>query len=306
VSRLFKPTANTSLWLVMAGTGGTAGFGGDALQSSSALLSSPSGLAIGPNDEIYVADTGNHRIRKIDASTGVITTFAGTGATGSTGDSALAINATLEPRDLAYGSNFLYVNDGGTRIRRIDLATGRIEAFLGDGISAPGVEGEPSTQFSLVNVNDIAFHEWQLVVSDVDRVVQLDVAYNAKPHIRVGSGSSTAEGVFGPGSLAMGVQSVVIVPTADGVSRTQPDILYGEQNSNLIRTVRVGHETVWTIAGTRATPSTASTTGDGGPAANALLTNVTDFAYFSGVSGAYRVYFIDRSASPTLRVLTPA
>jgi PA14 domain/NHL repeat len=303
VSRLFKPTANTSLWVAFAGTGGTSGFGGDGFQSGVALLNGPSGLAVGPNDEIFVADTGNRRIRRIDAVTGVITTFAGTGGTGSSGDGVLAVDATLEPRDLAYGSNFLYVNDGGTRIRRIDLATGRIEAFLGDGISAPGVEGESSSQFSLVNVNDIAFHEWQLVVSDVDRVVQLDVAYVAKPHIRVGQGSITAEGSLGPDSLAMGVRSVLIVPTADGVSRTQPDLLYAEQNSNLIRTVRVGHETVWTIAGTRATPGTS---GNGGPATGALLTNVTDLAYYPGANGTSKIYLIDRSATPTLRVLERA
>jgi NHL repeat/PA14 domain len=301
-------SGNSATWVPIIGDN-TPGFSGDGGPALSAQLDHPTGIAVGPNNEIYIADSGNRRIRMVTTA-GIITTIAGNGPVngamppGSTGDGGTALQATFtEPRDLAYGSNALYINDGGTRIRRIDLSNGTISTFLGDGVAAFGVEGERASTFSLNNVDDISFHEWQLVVSDTDRVIQLDVTsiFDGRPRIRVGApgASLTTEGALGPDSLAMGVKSVAIVPTWDPISnRTQTDILYGELNSNLIRTVRVGHETVWTIGGTRAV---SGDTGDGGLAKNALLADITDMI----VSPAgNQVYVIDRGPVPMVRLLT--
>jgi HD-GYP domain-containing protein (c-di-GMP phosphodiesterase class II) len=301
-------SGNSSTWVPIIGNN-TAGFSGDNGPALSAQLDHPTGIVVGPNNEIYIADTANRRIRRVTTA-GIITTIAGNGPTnggmpaGSTGDGGSAFQATFtEPLDLAYGSNALYINDGGTRIRRIDLLNGTISTFLGDGVAAFGVEGERASTFSLNNVNDISFREWQLVVSDTDRVIQLDVTsiFDGRPHIRVGApgASLTTEGPLGPDSLAMGVKSVAIVPTWDPISsRTQTDVMYSEFNSNLIRTVRVGHETVWTVAGTRAV---SGDTGDGALAKDALFSNVTDMIISPTGN---QVYVIDRGPVPMVRRLT--
>ena len=77
-----------------AGTG-EAGFNGDNLAASSAQLSAPWGLFLDPAGNLYVADTGNARLRKVDAGTGAITTVAGNGIAGSAGDGEIATNAQI-------------------------------------------------------------------------------------------------------------------------------------------------------------------------------------------------------------------
>jgi GT2 family glycosyltransferase/sugar lactone lactonase YvrE len=106
-----------------AGNGEAVGDGGPAL---SAHLSRPMGLAIAPDGDLYIADTGHHRVRRIDAATGHITTVAGDGVAGSHGDGGPAVRARLaDPIGLALASNgnglFVYIADWrNNRVRAID------------------------------------------------------------------------------------------------------------------------------------------------------------------------------------------
>src|SRR2546422_1693839 len=94
---------------VFAGTG-VAFYGGDGGPAGKAALRDPHGLLIGPGEVMYIADTLNHRIRKVDLKTGVISTIAGTGEAGYSGDGGPATKATfngvfgnaLGPRDKLY------------------------------------------------------------------------------------------------------------------------------------------------------------------------------------------------------------
>lgn len=107
---------------IVAGTAGSAGFTGDGGLATSAYLSSPSGVVVDGSGVLYVSDTGNHRIRRVD-SRGVITTIAGTGVAGLSGDFSTAVTATLwYPTQLAIdGLGTLWVTDSwNNRIRRID------------------------------------------------------------------------------------------------------------------------------------------------------------------------------------------
>src|SRR5437899_1027182 len=79
---------------VIAGTG-TQGYGGDGGPAAAALLDSPQGLAVDAAS-LYIGDTHNHRIRKVDLASGTITTIAGNSSSGSSGDAGLAIAATLD------------------------------------------------------------------------------------------------------------------------------------------------------------------------------------------------------------------
>jgi len=103
----------------------TAGFSGDGGLAKNAALSRPIGVAADPDGNVYIADTGNNRIRKV-TPTGVISTVAGNGTVGFSGDGGIATSATLaSPEGLAVDAvGNLYISDtNNSRIRKVDLAT---------------------------------------------------------------------------------------------------------------------------------------------------------------------------------------
>ena len=125
----------------VAGTG-ESGFGGDGGRAVDARLSNPWGIALDGMGNLYIADTNNHRIRKVDA-TGVISTIAGTGESGFSGDGGRAVDARLSyPWSVAGDSmGNLYIADANNhRIRKVDSA-GVISTFAGTGESGFSGDG---------------------------------------------------------------------------------------------------------------------------------------------------------------------
>ncbi len=124
-----------------AGTPGTPGSSGNGGPATGARLRNPQDVALDSSSNIYIADTNNCRIRKVDAATSIITNYAGTGACGYNGDGAAATSRRLNrPRQLAFdGADNLYVADtGNNRIRRIDKVTGVITTVAGGGAGGDG------------------------------------------------------------------------------------------------------------------------------------------------------------------------
>jgi len=121
---------------VLAGNG-TQGNSGDNGDSRKALLNNPHHLLVLPNGDLYVADTMNNRVRKIDARTGRITAFAGTGVKGYSGDGGPALKATFgNIFCLAFDSarQNLYIDDlSNHRIRKVSLKTGIVSTVAGNG-----------------------------------------------------------------------------------------------------------------------------------------------------------------------------
>ena len=106
----------------IAGGPGAGRFSGDGGMATEASLRYPAGVAVDSSDNLYIADWGNHRIRKVDTA-GTITTIAGNGEKGFSGDDGNAVNATLNsPTDVAVdGSGNFYIADrGNRRIRKVD------------------------------------------------------------------------------------------------------------------------------------------------------------------------------------------
>jgi DNA-binding CsgD family transcriptional regulator/sugar lactone lactonase YvrE len=133
----------------VAGTG-RRGYGGDGGPAALALLNSPAGIAVGFGDSVFVADTGNNRVRMISAN-GTISTVAGTGEAGYAGDGGVASQAVLNsPQGLAVDAEGnLYVTDTfNDRVRKIDLE-GVITTIAGDGVQSYSGDGQPATQAGL-------------------------------------------------------------------------------------------------------------------------------------------------------------
>ncbi len=103
--RVRKVTVSTGIITTVAGSG-TSSYSGDNGPATSAALYSPWGLALDSSGNVYIGDTYNHRIRKVTVSTGIITTIAGNGGTGSySGDDGQATSAKLNnPIDVALDS----------------------------------------------------------------------------------------------------------------------------------------------------------------------------------------------------------
>jgi sugar lactone lactonase YvrE len=120
---------------------GAAGYSGDGGAGRDAALHDPAGLVLDGEGNLFISDSGNHRIRRLDKS-GILTTLAGNGASGSSGDGGAAISASLDtPTALALdGQGRLYVADtAANKVRRIAL-DGTIETVAGTG--APGNSGD--------------------------------------------------------------------------------------------------------------------------------------------------------------------
>ena len=175
----------------VAGTPTKPGFAGDGGEPLSAQFSFPTGsnpppaggLALDAAGNLYVADTNNHRIRRVDFETNEITTVAGTGEPAYSGDGGPATEAALNnPRTLAIGPDGrLYVADEmNHRIRAVDLESGVIETVAGTGDAKFSGDGGPATEASLDRPAGLAF--------DSTGALFIVDTYNSRIR-RVGAGS---------------------------------------------------------------------------------------------------------------------
>lgn len=166
----FTDTYNEVVWKVSAATGnisvaagnGTQGSTGNGGPATSAELSFPQAIAFDTAGNLYIADAGNEEIRKVTASTGVISLVAGTGmggTYGSNGDGGLATSARLSnPSSLAFDAagNLLIADDGSETVRSISAATGIITTIAGNGQYALSGDGGAATSAGLGRPSAIA------------------------------------------------------------------------------------------------------------------------------------------------------
>jgi hypothetical protein len=143
--------AQTYTITTVAGTG-TQGFSGDGGPATNAQLCVARGVAVDGSGNLFIADPANNRIRKVSAATGIITTVAGTGTSGFSGDGGLATSALLAaPLSVAVdGSGNLYIADYfNLRIRKVSAATGIITTVAGTGMYGFSGDGGPATSAQL-------------------------------------------------------------------------------------------------------------------------------------------------------------
>src|SRR5262252_6801167 len=141
----------------VAGTG-VPGYSGDGSPATRATLNQPYSLQVDTNGDIYIVDRLNAAIRKVDAATGIITTVAGTGVLGYSGDGGPGVLAQLrEPNDcfLDGRGGLLIADIQDQRIRRLDLQTGIITTFAGDGEKRRSGDGQPATRASIMGARAV-------------------------------------------------------------------------------------------------------------------------------------------------------
>lgn len=258
------------------GKGGYAGDGGNAL---SALLFAPFGVDFGPDGSLYIADTVNHRIRKV-APDGIITTIAGSGPTGPkgggfSGDGGPAVEAELcFPTSVVVSADgFIFVSDSKNhRIRRIS-PDGTITTVAGSGPVGPsgggfGGDGGPATSALLNNPRGIVLDDLgNLYIADTDnhKVRRLDpsgfietIAGSGKSGFEGDGGKATEAALSSPSGLAIDLDGVLYIADTENhrIRRINPDGI------------------ITTVAGR----GERGFSGDGGPASMCCLHTPSDVA----------------------------
>jgi DNA-binding beta-propeller fold protein YncE len=242
-------------------------FGGDGGPALDATLNFPSATAIDAAGDLYIADTFNHRIRRVDAVSRCISTVAGTGAARFTGDGNAAEKAALnEPVALALDETAgrLYIADlANYRVRVVFLDTGRIDTYAGNGKGEYDGDGHPGTEAALSGPSGLA----------LDTAGNLYVADTFSGRIRVVEAMSgiirTVAGdggeyryQAGPGEFSTSLSR------PSGIAVSAAGKLYVTDSDNhLIRLWNPRTKIITSIAGN----GSAGFAGDGGPAERCSL-----------------------------------
>jgi sugar lactone lactonase YvrE len=156
---------------LVAGTDGRKGFSGDGGLAAVAQFDRPGALAVDGKGNVFVADYFNHRVRRIDVRTGVITTVAGNGTNISSGDGHVATSAGVGyPYALTVDSvgNIFIVENGAFTVRRVDANTGVIRTIAGTGREGFSGDGGPATQANISPVGVAVDQHGNLYISDME------------------------------------------------------------------------------------------------------------------------------------------
>jgi DNA-binding beta-propeller fold protein YncE len=266
--------ANQS-WIITTAVGaGERGFAGDGGPAAQALLNGPFDVGFDPQGNLYFSDTFNHRIRRVDGRTAVITTIAGNGAAGYSGDGGPAVAAMFnEPYGIAVDrAGNVYVADRHNHcVRRVDGASGVVTTVAGNGAAGYAGDGGPATRAGLVEPNGLGFDPAQqrLFVADVAdhrvRVVDLATGMIAT-FAGTGEGAHTGDG--GPANAASVFGARAVKAAADGT------VYILERQGSTLRAVDPRTGVIAVVAGTGA----RGYSGDGGPARAAVFDAPKEFA----------------------------
>lgn len=273
------------------GGNGTLAFSGDGGNATEASISAAiSSVVLDPQGDIVFADTDNHRIRKIDNQTGAISTLAGNGDSGFSGDECLATETALNrPEGISFDSSGdLYIADtGNERIRRVNHQTGFITTLAGNGTAGFSGDGGLPADAMLDDPSQIFLKGDVLYFVDRGNNRIRTIDGNTISTV-AGGGSSIDEGIpavsadlLTPGGLVVDPQNNIFLTTA----------YWG-----LVRRIDGQTGTINTIAGSK---RSASFNWDGQPASEAYLSHRLNLAQ-DGFSNFYiadrdndRIRFVD-------------
>jgi sugar lactone lactonase YvrE len=270
-NRIRKVTASTGVISTVAGNG-TAGFSGDGGAATSAEINGPGDVAVDSAGNIYISDLNNNRVRKVTASTGVISTVAGNGTKGFTGDGGAATSAEIGPNGVGVDTagNLYMADEFSNRIRKVTASTGIISTVAGNGTAGFTGDGGAATSAEL-NVPDgvLVDSAGNIYISDHnnERIRKVTastgkistIAGNGTAGYSGDGGAATSAELNGPGGLAL-----------DGAG----NLYIGDFGNNRVRKVTVSTGVISTAAGN----GVAGYSGDGGPPASAEMNGPSGIA----------------------------
>ncbi len=266
-------------WIITTAVGsGERGFAGDGGPAKHALLNGPFDVGFDADGNLYFSDTFNHRIRRVDTQTGIITTCAGSGEAGYSGDGGPATRARLnEPYGIAIdkAANVYIADRHNHCVRRVDAGSGVITTFAGNGSTGVGGDGGPASRAGMVEPNGLAFDpaHRRLFIADVadHRVRVVDLATGMISTF-AGTGEAQHSGDGGPATAA-GIHGARAVKAA-----TDGTVYILERQGSTLRAVDPRTEVITTCAGTGA----RGYSGDDGPALTATFDAPKEFALDTG------------------------
>jgi len=239
----------TGIIETVAGTG-QRGYAGDGGPATQALLNEPYEIRFDPQGNWVFVEMRNHVVRRVDRTSYIITTLAGTGVEGFSGDGGPATKATFkQPHSIQFGPDQrLYICDiGNHRIRVIDPLTGIISTFAGTGEKRPTPEGANRNGTPLNGPRAIDFDRqgnlW-LALREGNQIVRLD-AHDQRFHIIAGTGKQGFSGHGGPASAA-----TLSGPKGISIDPTSGNVFFADTESHTIRAIDIKTLQILWVAGT--------------------------------------------------------
>ena len=287
-NRVRKIAAGTHVIISIVGNGSDhySGDGGAAVDAGI----NPYFVAVASNGDLYISDSSNHRVRKVTVATGIITTVAGTGVQGSSGDGGQATAATLNsPAGLALDSagNLLIADSGVSRVRKVTVATGIISNYAGTGIAGFNSDNVQATTAQLSTPIGLA----------IDPSHNLYIADSVNNRIRKVTAAtgliSTVAGTISGGFDGDGTANAKKLNKPEQIVYSSNYVYIIDRLNQRLRRVSLISNSIFTLAGN----GTATSTGDGGLASAATL----DYPKGLAVIGS-TAYVTDKSS--TLRAVS--
>ena len=302
LNKVQKVTVSTGIITTVAGTG-LKGYSGDGEKATSAKLAEPSGLSLDTSGNIFIADSKNHRIRKVTVSTGIITTVAGNGTGGYTvGNNIAATSSALDsPHDVAVDAsgNIFIADTQNGRIRKVAASTGVMTTIAGTGvISYFPPPTSVATEYNIYAPTGVT----------LDTSGNVYIAGSSDPCIfKVTASTGTIAIVAGTGPIGEGRQDY----NGDNQLATKAllnfpgwvaldasgNIFISDTGNRRIRKVTVSTGMITTVAGT-GKPQLLPNIGDGGSATSVAISQPNGIAF----DAIGNFYFCDRNLGVVKKV----
>jgi trimeric autotransporter adhesin len=293
--RIRLVTKSTGIITTVAGTG-SGGYSGDGGLATSLKLYFPTGVAIDASGNIYIADNNNDRIRMITTSTGIMSTVAGTGSGGYSGDGGLATSAELRlPSGVALdASGNIYIADNANScIRMVTKSTGIISTVAGTGSYGSSGDGGLATSAMFYNPYGVALDaSGNIYIADTrNHRIRLVTKSTGIVTTVAGTGSGSYSG---DGGLATSLK--LNFPAGVAIDASG-NIYIADSSNNRIRMVTMSTGIMSTVAGS----GLDDYSGDGGLATSAALNSPLGVALASG-----NIYIADNNNHCIRMVTSPS